>query len=70
MCCLHFQPDFNDPEDFVDDTMDAEVMPWVMRLEPNETEWVESVIVVDGVPIVVGDRVAKAQDLWQVPKAR
>ena len=57
------EPDFNDPDDFVDDITDEELMPEVMRQKPKETDGVESVIVVDGVPIVGGDRVDKLKNV-------
>ena len=43
------EPDFSDPEGFVDDISDEELMPEIMRMRPKETDGVESVIVVDGV---------------------
>jgi len=57
------EPDFNDPEGFVDDISDEELMPEVMRQRPKETDGVESVIVVDGVPVVGGDRVEKLKNV-------
>ena len=42
------EPDFSDPDGFVDDISDEELMPEVMRMRPKETDGVESVIVVDG----------------------
>ena len=57
------EPDFNDPDDFVDDITDEELMPEVMRQKPKETDGVESVIVVDGVPVVGGDRVDKLKNV-------
>ena len=40
------EPDFSDPEGFVDDISDEELMPEIMRMRPKETDGVESVIVV------------------------
>ena len=57
------EPDFNDPDDFVDDITDEELMPEVMRQKPKETDGVESVIVVDWVPVVGGDRVDKLKNV-------
>ena len=51
------EPDFSDPDGFVDDITDEELMPEIMKNRPKETDGVESVIVVDGVPVVGGDRV-------------
>ena len=42
------EPDFTDPEGWVDDISDEELMPEIMRMRPKETDGVESVIVVDG----------------------
>ena len=36
------EPDFNDPEGFVDDVSDDELMPDIMKLRPKETDGVES----------------------------
>jgi len=57
------EPDFSDPEGFVDDISDEELMPEIMRMRPKETDGVESVIVVDGVPVVGGDRVEKLKNV-------
>ena len=57
------EPDFSDPDGFVDDITDEELMPEIMRQRPKETDGVESVIVVDGVPVVGGDRVDKLKNV-------
>ena len=57
------EPDFNDPEDFVDDISDEELMPDIMRQRPKESDGVESVIVVDGVPVVEEKRVEKLKNV-------
>jgi len=57
------EPDFNDPDDFVDDITDEELMPEIMRMKPKESDGVDSVIVVDNVPIVGGDRVDKLKNV-------
>jgi len=46
------EPDFSDDEDFVDDISDAELMPDVLKQKPKESDGVDSVIVVDGIPVV------------------
>lgn len=57
------EPNFSDPEGFVDDISDEELMPDIMKLRPKETDGVESVVVVDGVPVVGGDRVEKLKNV-------
>ncbi|XP_023327407.1 eukaryotic translation initiation factor 3 subunit B [Eurytemora carolleeae] len=57
------EPDFNDPEGFVDDVTDEELMPDVLRQKPRESDGVDSVIVVDGVPVVGADRVDKLKNV-------
>lgn len=53
------EPDFSDDEDFVDDISDADLMPDLMCQKPKESDGVDSVIVVDGVPAVGADRLEK-----------
>jgi len=57
------EPDFSDPEDFVDDIDDEELMPDIMRQRPKESDGVDSVIIVDGVPKVGSDRVDKLKNV-------
>jgi len=57
------EPDFNDPEDYVDDIDDYELMPDIMRTMPKESDGVDSVIVVDGVPKVGAERVEKLKNV-------
>jgi len=57
------EPDFNDPDDFVDDITDEELMPDIMKMKPNESDGVDSVIVIDNVPVVGGDRVDKLKNV-------
>merc|ERR1719412_2714465 len=57
------EPDFSDSEDFVDDITDDELLGDLLRQKPKETDGVESVIVVDGVPVVGGDRVEKLKNV-------
>jgi len=57
------EPDFEDPEDFVDDITDEDLMPDLMRRKPLESDGVDSVIVVDNVPIVGEDRVEKLKNV-------
>ena len=53
------EPDFEDPEDFVDSVTDEELMPDLMAQKPKESDGTESVIVVDGIPEVGADRLEK-----------
>jgi len=57
------EPDFSDPPDFVDDIDDEELMPDIMRQRPKESDGVDSVIVVDGVPKVGAERVEKLKNV-------
>lgn len=57
------EPDFSDPEDFVDDITDEDLMPDIMRLKPKESDGVDSVIIVDGVPVVGTDRLEKLKNV-------
>ena len=51
--------DFSDPEDFVDDITDEELMPDLFRQKPSETNAVDGVIVVDGIPTVGTERLER-----------
>merc|ERR1711962_1728074 len=57
------EPDFSDPEDFVDDINDEELLGDLLRQKPKQTDGVESVIVVDGVPVVGSERVEKLKNV-------
>ena len=57
------EPDFSDPEGYVDDIDDEELMPEIMKQQPKESDGVDSVIVVDGVPVVAGERVEKLKNV-------
>ncbi|KAK7081817.1 translation initiation factor eIF-3b like protein [Halocaridina rubra] len=56
-------PDFSDPEDFVDDISDEELLVDLLRQRPKETDGVESVIIVDGVPLVGAERLEKLKNV-------
>ncbi|KAG1712168.1 Eukaryotic translation initiation factor 3 subunit B [Nymphon striatum] len=47
---------FSDPEDFEDDVSDSELLDDVLAKQPKETDGVESVIVIDGIPKVETSR--------------
>ena len=51
--------DFSDPEDFEDDISDQELMPDLLKQRPKESDGVDSVIIVDGIPVVGGERIEK-----------
>ena len=44
--------DFSDSEDFIDDISDADLMPDLLKTKPRESDGVDSVIIVDGIPVV------------------
>ncbi|KAL3238888.1 hypothetical protein MRX96_021908 [Rhipicephalus microplus] len=43
-------PSFSDPEDYVDDITDEELLGDILQHRPAEADGVESVIVVDNIP--------------------
>ncbi len=53
------EPDFSDPEDFVDNITDEKLLPDLLASRPKEADGVDSVIVVYGVPNVGADRLEK-----------
>ncbi|CAD6227830.1 GSCOCG00006288001-RA-CDS [Cotesia congregata] len=57
------QPDFSDPEDFVDDIDDEDLLPDILAQKPQETDGIESVIIVDGTPQVEPERFEKFNNL-------
>jgi len=56
-------PSFEDPEGYVDDISDEELMGDVLKTRPRATDGVDSVIVVDGVPAVGSDRLEKLKNV-------
>jgi translation initiation factor 3 subunit B len=57
------EPNFSDPEGFVDSITDEELLGDILKQQPKETDGVESVIVVDGVPQVGPDRIEKLKSV-------
>ena len=57
------EPDFSDPEDFVDDVDDATLMPDLLRQRPKESDGVDNVILVDGIPAVGAERLEKLKSV-------
>ncbi|XP_014607356.1 PREDICTED: eukaryotic translation initiation factor 3 subunit B [Polistes canadensis] len=55
------EPNFSDPEGFVDDITDEELLGDILKQKPSETDGVESVVVIDGVPQVEPERLEKLQ---------
>nr|CAD7404298.1 unnamed protein product [Timema cristinae] len=53
------EPNFSDPEGFVDSITDEELLGDILKQKPKETDGVESVVVVDGVPQVGPERLEK-----------
>jgi len=57
------EPDFSDPSDFLDDITDEDLMYDIIKQKPKESDGVDSVIVIDGVPVVIGERVEKLKNV-------
>ncbi|XP_055507092.1 eukaryotic translation initiation factor 3, subunit Ba [Leucoraja erinacea] len=56
---------FSDPEDFVDDISDEELVGDLLKDQPEEADGIDSVIVVDNVPQVGPDRLEKLRNVIQ-----
>ncbi|KAM3959211.1 eukaryotic translation initiation factor 3 subunit b [Aphomia sociella] len=57
------EPDFDDPEGFVDDITDEELLADILEQKPKESDGYENVIVVDGCPQVGPERLEKLQSV-------
>ncbi|KAI0236576.1 Eukaryotic translation initiation factor 3 subunit B [Lamellibrachia satsuma] len=57
------EPDFSDPEDYVDNATDDELLGDLLRNKPKETDGIDNVIVVDNVPQVGPERLEKLQNV-------
>ncbi|XP_013774809.1 eukaryotic translation initiation factor 3 subunit B-like isoform X1 [Limulus polyphemus] len=55
------EPNFSDPEDYIDDITDDELVGDLLKNKPKETDGFESVIVVDGIPQVGQERQEKLE---------
>ncbi|KAH7644441.1 translation initiation factor eIF-3b like protein [Dermatophagoides farinae] len=53
------EPDFDDPEDFIDDIKDDELIGDILKNRPKQDFGLKSVIIVDGIPKVSPDRFEK-----------
>lgn len=51
--------DFSDPEGYVDDVDDETLMPDLLSRRPKESDGVDNVVVVDGIPVVGAERLEK-----------
>lgn len=57
------EPDFSDPEDFVDNVSDEELLGDLLKTKPKDTDSIDSVIIVDNIPVVGQERLAKLQNV-------
>jgi hypothetical protein len=57
------EPNFSDAEDFVDDVDDSVLMPDLLRQRPKESDGVDNVIIVDGIPCVGTERLEKLKSV-------
>ncbi|XP_058013085.1 eukaryotic translation initiation factor 3 subunit B [Ahaetulla prasina] len=57
------EPSFSDPEDFVDDVEEEELLGDILQELPQEADGIDSVIVVDNVPQVGPDRLEKLKNV-------
>merc|ERR1712212_1114331 len=54
---------FSDPEGFVDDITDEELLGDILAQKPKESDATQSVVIVDGLPEVGPDRIEKLKSL-------
>eukprot|EP00069_Balaena_mysticetus_P004155 bmy_17114T0 len=57
------EPSFSDPEDFVEDVSEEELLGDILKDRPQEADGIDSVIVVDNVPQVGPDRLEKLKNV-------
>jgi len=57
------EPQFSDPEDFIDDITDDELLADIIRKRPKPSDSVDSVIIVDCIPKVGKDRLEKLKNV-------
>ena len=53
------EPDFGDPEGYVDNVDDETLLGDLLQQQPKESDGIDSVIVVDGIPTVASERIDK-----------
>ncbi|GFO04236.1 eukaryotic translation initiation factor 3 subunit b [Plakobranchus ocellatus] len=56
------EPSFSDPEDFVDDVTDEELLHDILKKKPKPSDSVDSVIIVDCIPKAGKDRLEKLKN--------
>ncbi|MBN3271543.1 EIF3B factor, partial [Polyodon spathula] len=57
------EPSFSDPEDFVDDVSEDELLGDLLKERPQEADGIDSVVVVDNVPQVGPERLEKLKNV-------
>ncbi|KAL4239629.1 translation initiation factor eIF-3b like protein [Mactra antiquata] len=57
------EPDFSDPEDFIDDVTDDELLGDLLKTKPKDTDSIDNVIIVDNIPVVGPERLPKLQNV-------
>ncbi|KAK7113407.1 eukaryotic translation initiation factor 3 subunit B-like [Littorina saxatilis] len=57
------EPDFSDPDDFVDDVTDEELLGDLLKKKPKATDGIDNVIVVDNIPEVGPERLEKLKNV-------
>ncbi|KAJ8318881.1 hypothetical protein KUTeg_003972 [Tegillarca granosa] len=57
------EPDFNDPEGFVDDITDEELLGDLLKNKPKASDGIDNVIVVDNIPQVGAERQEKLKNV-------
>ncbi|VDO99458.1 unnamed protein product [Soboliphyme baturini] len=56
-------PSFSDPDGYVDDISDEELLGDILKLKPREDDSNDLIVVVDGIPIVGSDRLPKLKSV-------
>lgn len=59
------EPNFEDPEGFVDDVSDEELLGDFLKQKPCESDGVENVVVVDNIPVVGAARFPKLKGILE-----
>ncbi|XP_045213087.2 eukaryotic translation initiation factor 3 subunit B-like isoform X2 [Mercenaria mercenaria] len=57
------EPDFSDPEDYVDDISDEDLLGDLLKNKPKDTDSIDNVIIVDNIPVVGQERLPKLQNV-------
>ncbi|XP_055357345.1 eukaryotic translation initiation factor 3 subunit B-like [Paramacrobiotus metropolitanus] len=56
-------PNFADPADYIDNISDEELLTDILKVRPNETTGMESIIILDGLPMVPPERLEKLKNV-------